>query len=450
MEDKENSICDVFISYSHEDYIDANKKIIPNNEVSKIKDALCNANISYWFDEKGIIPGEDYAAKILQHIKACKVFVFLSSKSAGESEWTPKEIACALMHKKRLIPVLLDDSPFNDAIMLRIVDLQMIDYYRDPVVELEKLISSIKTHLAEEERKAKKKSEDEEIRLARLKQEELFLKEEAQRQKQVENLESEISAEESRLNEYRKVVLLKENELKLARLDVANCEEHIQKLQAKLKMIGIPIQQISNNDPIISVLVGRIKFNMIRVENACSSFYIGETAVTQALWESVMESNPSSFKGEDRPVESVSWFDCMEFIEKINAITGMNFRLPKEKEWDYAAKGGNNSQGFEFSGSNDIDEVAWYDKNACDGVDSGSDDYGTHNVKMKAPNELGIYDMSGNVWEWCDDLYDTSDSLRVLRGGSWYNYARDCSVLTRINFEMPNIRNNFSGLRLAL
>ena len=192
-----------------------------------------------------------------------------------------------------------------------------------------------------------------------------------------------------------------------------------------------------------------------------SDYYIGETEVTQELWEAVMGSNPSGFKGSKRPVERVSWNDCQKFIKKLNQLTGKNFRLPTEAEWEYAARGGNKSRGYKYSGSNTIGDVAWYCDNA-DYVGKTSPDYGTHTVGTKSPNELGLYDMSGNVWEWCVDWCGdyssssqtnptgpTSGSVRVLRGGSWRNYARGCRVASR-NYVIPGGRSDIGGLRLAL
>ncbi|MGM9868326.1 MAG: SUMF1/EgtB/PvdO family nonheme iron enzyme [Sodaliphilus sp.] len=195
-----------------------------------------------------------------------------------------------------------------------------------------------------------------------------------------------------------------------------------------------------------------------------SSYMIGKTEVTQALWEAVMDSNPSEFKGADLPVENVSWDDCQEFITKLNALTGKNFRLPTEAEWEFAARGGNKSCGYKYCGSNNIDEVAWYDGNSYEGNSSFLffKKRTTHPVATKSPNELGIYDMSGNVWEWCNDWYDdyssssqtnpkgpNSGSVRVYRGGGWNDDAWGCRVSYRDN-DYPTFRYDNLGLRLAL
>ena len=185
-----------------------------------------------------------------------------------------------------------------------------------------------------------------------------------------------------------------------------------------------------------------------------SGFYICKYEVTQELWQAVMGSNPSYFKGNlSRPVEEVSWDDCQIFISKLNSLTGKRYRLPTEAEWEYAARGGNRSRGYKYSGSDNLGSVTWYTDN------SGST---THPVGQKSPNELGLYDMSGNVWEWCYDWYgsyssgsqtnptgSSSVSRRVIRGGSWNRIARHCRVSLRSNYT-PSIRDVILGLRLAL
>ena len=209
-------------------------------------------------------------------------------------------------------------------------------------------------------------------------------------------------------------------------------------------------------------------------------FYLGKYEITQKQWRNVMGSNPSYFNGCDNcPVENVSWNDIQEFLRKFNQKTGQHYRLPTEAEWEYAARGGSLSPagggaggGHKYAGSNNIDEVAWYWKNSGDVRLNGdwkwdkikNNNCKTHPVGKKQPNELGIYDMSGNVWEWCSDWYGknyysssprnnpqgpSSGSYRVFRGGSWIIYARFCRVSYRI-ISYPDPRSNYLGFRLVL
>ena len=184
-----------------------------------------------------------------------------------------------------------------------------------------------------------------------------------------------------------------------------------------------------------------------------NDYYIGKYEVTQALWKAVMGNKPSRFKGDNLPVDLVSWKDCQKFLSKLNRITGKTFRLPTEAEWEYAARGGNKSRGYQYSGSNNPFDVAWFTYNS--GIN-------THAVGTKQPNELGIYDMSGNVEEWCQDWYGAyssssqvnptganSGSDRVIRGGSWGSIARGCRLSFRIS-STPGSRSIFHGLRLVL
>jgi formylglycine-generating enzyme required for sulfatase activity len=239
---------------------------------------------------------------------------------------------------------------------------------------------------------------------------------------------------------------------------------------------GIPQPQNPKPAPQLTFTVNGVSFEMISVEGGTftmgataeqgsdvfdnekpahevtlSSYAIGKYEVTQALWKAVMGYNPSNFKGDSLPVEQVSRNGCQGFIKKLNSLTGKNFRLPTEAEWEFAARGGKKSKGYKYSGSDNLDEVAWYTNNS-----NGQ----THPVGTKKPNELGIYDMSGNVWEWCGDWYGNYSSsvatnptgpvvgiCRVLRGGSWDDYAGFCSVSSRI---APVSRYGSLGLRLVL
>ena len=190
-----------------------------------------------------------------------------------------------------------------------------------------------------------------------------------------------------------------------------------------------------------------------------SSFYIGRYPVTQALWQAVMGNNPSRFIGSDRPVERVSWYDAQEFIKALNAQTGKDFSLPTEAQWEYAARGGQQSQGFRYAGSDRLAEVGWFRENS----------YGeTKPVGLKLSNELGLFDMSGNVWEWCQDWYDekyyarcaeagvvtdppgpAEGERRVVRVGSSFDSAVSCRVSCR-GSTLPDGRWDLRGFRLAL
>ena len=182
------------------------------------------------------------------------------------------------------------------------------------------------------------------------------------------------------------------------------------------------------------------------------SYHITETEITQAQWRAIMGTNPSDYTGDNRPVENVSWNEAQMFCVKLSELTGKRYVLPTEAQWEYAARGGNKSNGYTYSGSNTIRDIAVYYDN------SGS---GHSNVKSKMPNELGIYDMTGNVWEWCSDWYGdyswssqtnpqgpTSGSYRVVRGGSWIDHSSYCRVADRNNYN-PSFRGNYCGFRVV-
>ena len=244
-------------------------------------------------------------------------------------------------------------------------------------------------------------------------------------------------------------------------------------------LINIVLGKVNPNQPQTEVFVANgVAFTMVTVEGGTytmgataeqgddgdtdefpthqvtlSSFTIGETEVTQALWEAVMGSNHSRYSGDpQRPVDSVTWDECQEFITKLNEVTGLTFRLPTESEWEFAARGGNQRQGYKYAGSNNIDEVAWYEDNS---------DNTTHAVATKAANELGLYDMNGNVWEGCQDWYDDyhaepqtdptgpeTGEIRAVRGGGFVNSALFCRLTIRGGLG-PSSTLVYFGLRLA-
>ena len=188
-------------------------------------------------------------------------------------------------------------------------------------------------------------------------------------------------------------------------------------------------------------------------EVTLSDFFIGETPVTQELWSAVMQTNPSMFVEDQNPVENVSWHDCQNFITALNELTGKVFSLPTEAQWEYAARGGQKSKGYKYSGSNILIDVGW---SIVSRVRSPQD------VKTKNPNELGIYDMSGNVWEWCVDKYYKYDRRKyenpvgssatahhIRRGGCWAISASHCRVTSRDD-RAASHRSSQQGLRLVL
>ncbi len=231
-----------------------------------------------------------------------------------------------------------------------------------------------------------------------------------------------------------------------------------------------------------SYRVNKVSFNMVRVEkggfwmgaqhidtaefnydraslidevpvhhvNIRDDFYIGQTEVTQKLWKEVMGYNHSQYKCSKRPVTNVNYFEVQEFLRRLDSITGMQFRLPTEEEWEYAARGGKNSRGYIYSGGKDVDRVAWHNGNARK----------TKKVKKRTANELGIYDMSGNVWEWCSTKYRFFDAERnaklgkdadmyIIRGGGWQLPKTSCRVSWR-GKRLPDLKNSFGGFRLCL
>jgi formylglycine-generating enzyme required for sulfatase activity len=217
----------------------------------------------------------------------------------------------------------------------------------------------------------------------------------------------------------------------------------------KLEMMRVPGGSFTMGSP--DSEEGRGNSEGPQHQVAVPSFYIGRYEVTQAQWEAVMGNNPSRFKGDDLPVEKVSWNETKVFCRKLSQITGKNYRLPSEAEWEYACRAKTTSA---YAG--DLDSMAWYSNN------SGNK---THPVGQKQPNEFGLYDMHGNVWEWCEDVWhksyekapddgsswlsDGNSSYRALRGGSWLSVSRRCRSALRYN-AAPGSRNFTNGFRVVV
>ena len=247
-----------------------------------------------------------------------------------------------------------------------------------------------------------------------------------------------------------------ENDLELLRkcyyqdmYDILNAKNCRRMIDEKIVTSEDLIIEIAKNHNLTDILerykpksmiinIGGDSVEMILVQGYFGGgFYIGKYPVTQAQWKTVMQNNPSNFKADNLPVESVSWNDCTTFIEKLNKRTDVTFRLPKEAEWEYAARGGNKTNNYTYSGSNNLEKVGWSGSNSISR---------THPVGEKNPNELGIYDMSGNVWEWCEDYLE---GYRILRGGSWRCSTYGCAVNYR-GQDGPENRGDEIGFRLAM
>ena len=228
--------------------------------------------------------------------------------------------------------------------------------------------------------------------------------------------------------------------------------------QRKTKSIAPPSPIVV--DTILNQELAKLKNNLVCIEGGnimmggtlyIKSFCLCKYEVTQSLWKIVMKNNPSHFKGNDLPVENVSWTDCQTFINRLNNLSKKEFRLPTEAEWEYAARGGNKSNGYIYSGSNDLNEVGWYSLNS----NEQDSKLITHPVGKKKPNELGLYDMSGNVSEWCSTNYSEKYGARpeknkyVFRGGAWLSAHKWCRTRIR-NAENSDFKSAGIGLRIAI
>ena len=492
---------DVFISYSRRD-ITIVQSIM--SDIERETGGKC------WQDLDAIYADEkDYLDKIVEGIETCKVFLFMLSKSSQESEHAIGELTAAFKQQKEkgihVVVVNIDNCEMSMKFTIKFTT-QNIIYWSDSS-QKERLLIDLKRWLRKLSSEQSRKIQEEIIKLSdnyRSFYEQLVSISEqiidknqllGNETKQCPVCDNIVSIDASYCyqcgwgfsalygmdgkfskiydNDQRKICQKNWEsigKIVLLKNDLQNTLQELKETKAKLKFAEenpkLPpfIQQIIDN--LIYVEGGAYLMGATQEqEDECrdfekpvhevhlDNFYIGRTPVTQQQWEAVMGYNPSCFKGEKLPVEQVSWVDCHRFINRLNSLTGKKFRLPFEAEWEFAARGGIKSCGSKFSGGDTFDDVAWYKDNS---------DSRTHPVASKVPNELGIYDMSGNVWEWCQDWdgkYPSSlvtnpkgptfGSYRLFRGGSWCSTPRDCRVSYR-NSYAPTFTSNYLGFRLAL
>ena len=393
----------IFISYKRTD-----KEV-----VFKIKDKVENATgEKCWIDLDGIESDAMFKSVIIKAINECEVFLFMYSQKHSEitdfvNDWTIKELNFASKKKKRVVFVNIDGSELSDLFLFDYDIKQQIDGRSSESVE--RLCSDLKKWL---------------------------------------NITNTTSSRDQQTHQpspsYRESI----PEEKDLTFNVKGVSFKMVKVDGGTFTMGATAEQGKDahdkERPVHQVTL--------------TDYYIGQTQVTQALWKAVMGDNPSYYKGDNLPVEKVSWYDCQTFIKKLNGLLsdqlgGMRFALPTEAQWEFAARGGNKSKGYKYAGSNNIDDVAWYNDNSS---------VKTHPVAQKQPNELGLYDMSGNVWEWCQDWYDryssnaqtdpqgpASGTNRVNRCSSCLSTPEYCRVFNRY-CNSPDNRYSELGFRLCL
>ena len=390
---------DVFISYSSKD--------------QKVAEGICGYLESYklrcFVAYRDIPKGKVWAAEIVKGLDESQMMVIVFSENFNCSEQVDREIELAAEDKKPILTFRIADDQFKGAKKYYLKNLNWIDAFPNPEASFSALYSDVckllgKPVLNKEILHASEKNSTTESQLDK---------------KQGANLSFNVNG---------------------VSFDMVYVEKGSFMMGATSEQGG---DAFDNEKPAHKVTL--------------SDYYIGMYEVTQELWKAVMGNNPSDFEGRTKPVDSVSRDDCQNFIRKLNSLClsqlgGKRFALPTEAQWEFAARGGNKSQGYKYAGSNNLPSVAWYEDNS---------DGSTHAVGTKSPNELGLYDMSGNVWEWCQDWYGSyssssqsnpaspaNGSYRVYRGGSWGSDARDCRVSNR-GRSTPSNRFNFLGFRLV-
>ena len=478
---------DIFISYKRRSLPTANNLYY----------RLTTRGYSTFFDLEEM--GRDnFNVQLLNYIEKAKdVFVILEEGSLDackrndwEKDWFCHEIAFALEKKKNIIPILIGGytMPSEDFFPDKLKELSLknapefnysfFEAYLDKLVEKEYLLS--KPNLQDKATSVFKFYSNENCQIYK----------EGKLVCSLEGMSDEpYYLPVPRKGDYRfKGVNTITAETKLIKEHIDADEEKEVEIEWKQHETISPDQVISDNQlvsssPIIKTFnVLGVELRMVKIKKGSfymgtvipesgytqivttditnshtvvlsKDFYLGETPVTQKLWNIVMHENPSRFLDDNSPVDSVSWNDCQQFILRMNQLTGMKFRLPTEAEWEFAARGGSMSQNYLYSGGNCLNDVGWYLENSSNQ---------THPVKQKRPNELGLYDMSGNIWEWCQDFYDEYDagvqrdpigplqgSHHVYRGGCWCE-AEDCRVTSRRAGAPDFTSYGGLGLRLAL
>lgn len=455
----------IFISYSRKDIglISPIRAIIEDTAGSRC-----------WMDLNAIESGSPRFTKdITSGINNCEVFLFMLSENSQRSQFALRELSFANSKGKHVVIVNIDDCAMVDEFKFLYGLTDTISWNDMP--QREKLLRDLKRWVcvAETTTDFDHESREGECNIQETKQPQFDRISERDKPKKKKKLWPwiVIGIVVVAALVYGIITFTSPKASVVTRyggklLSVGHTYYFLTSVEGGTFIMGDPSDEPGDNGPAHSVTV--------------SSFFIGETEVTQDLWKAVMGSNPSWYigdripfgcDGDNLPVECVSWEDCQEFISKLNKMTGKNFRLPTEAEWEFAARGGNRSKGYLYSGSDSLATVAWYWDNSGDKLlqDHGDlkaiddNNFRTQEVRTKKPNELDIYDMSGNVSEWCDDTwYDYSNSSmnnprndgesgsdRIARGGDYFWSEAKCRVYYRYLYNSDERRSQL-GFRLCL
>lgn len=424
---------DIFISYSRRD----------TAIVDQFANRFREEGFRCWIDRDGVESGDAFKRVIVSAIKESAMVVFFSSESSNTSPWTTKEISIAVHYGKPILPIKIDKSVYNEEVEFDLVNLDYIDYTEESKKHamMEKLVRTIKSKLPK-------------------RTEEVMVAETPRPQPQSKPTEPVAPAPQPptpapQPKKKKKGVWIA---LTVVVIAIGAALAFLMSGSDDETIVGASIMDD------LTITVNDVSFVMKPVEgedfmmggtddnpahrDSVGSFYMGETEVTQALWKAVMGGAPTHGKGwtaesglgDNYPAYGISWNEIQTFIRKLNGVTGKSFRLPTEAEWEFAARGGKKANGYLYSGGPRIDEVAWYNKNSVSTA---------HEVKQLKPNELGLYDMSGNVWEWCGDLFEENGTMYVLRGGGWNRNSDRCQVTFR-GKGGPDFRGESHGFRLVL
>lgn len=434
-----------------------------------------------WLDLDGIESDEQFISVIMTAINDAQIVLFMYSSAHKdikdyECDWTIRELSYAQKRGKRIVFINLDGSVLTDWFEFNYGLKQQIDARKDE--DIKRLLIDLKKWLKISEitenkllNESSKKNNNSisncfKYTISRFDKFLLFLKQKINILRFLQQIPIKIknfikkesiffkSFEIFIVNIIKKRMLLYGSVLFTPFIILAV----LFYFQRKTKSIAPPSPIVV--DTILNQELAKLKNNLVYIEGGTiimgdtlniKSFYLCKYEVTQSLWKAVMKNNPSHFKGNGLPVENVSWTDCQTFINRLNNLSKKEFRLPTEAEWEYAARGGNKSNGYIYSGSNDLNEVGWYSLNS----NEQDSKLITHPVGKKKPNELGLFDMSGNVSEWCSTNYSEKYGARpeknkyVFRGGAWLSAHKWCRTRIR-NAENSDFKSAGIGLRIAI